>query len=429
MKNLIKILLPLYITLTISFTAKANDCEAESMIGQYYEQAKDQLSEQKCINIKISEIYEPEDHHMVYRWNMGDGKKKTGLDISHCYEKYGHYKATLDAKLPATEFISKNEMNLDIVIKEPVKINLFAESQWSIDQNATFSYTLSPLITYEIAQVYWQVGEEAFYCGKKELTHKFSTPGKYNLKILIQLKNMDGYYYLADHKEIEVTGNNIFGRELKNFFYKEHTPNPFLEDSINIAIIAHHTQMSWEYTIHQNDSLCIMLPNTQQYNLYLWQGNRFIEPISFSTKECNDSLATFLTVRKILREALENDLQVIMPISFEFNSTSLDGSAKKQLKRNVKLLQQLPGFTCIIGSFTHTGGALQINLEYSDARTQLVKQYLQKKLDQKTNLLMADARKETCLINTSFSENGEQTENEQLNGKTFIKIEGIEKAN
>ncbi len=419
-------LILIWLSISISFS-HGQPCEAESMFNQFYAQAKDHLAEQKCVKISISEVYKPEDHNMVYRWNTGDGKQKEGLDVTHCYEEYGRYTATLDAILPETDFISENEMSLDLVIKEPVKVALTGDDKADIEQTTSFSFSVSPLITYEVDQVYWQVGDTAFYCGIENLTHQFSIPGKYVVKLLIRLENLDGYFYIADHRTIEVKGHNIFGHQLEAFFRAQEDFNPFLADKVHLAFVNQAGNNYYQYQLEADDSLYLLLPPAQSYEIYLWRGNRYTSPLSFSTAGCKDSLATFTIIRSAIQDVLSANPEFIPPVAFELNSTSLDRKVKKLLKGNVKKLKKFQGFTITVGSFTHTGGALHVNLDFSDARSELVKEYLENKLDKQVHLQIANAREETCLINTSLiTEN--YREDESFNGKTYLKISGIEKA-
>jgi hypothetical protein len=401
------------------------NCDAENMFKQFFDQSKNHLAEQKCIKISISEIYKPEDHNMVYRWHMGDGKEETGLDVSHCYENYGKYTATLDALLPETEFISENEMEVDIVIKEPVNVNIKGSGFSTINHETNFSYALTPLLTYEVDQVFWQVGKEHFFCGEI-LKHQFNIPGQYPVKLLIRLKNMDGYFFISEQKIIEVEGFNIFGVEFENLFQEDEEQNPFLKDHIHLAFVNGTSQKTIQFDINSVDSLCLFLPAQQHYEMHIWQGNKYIKPVNFSTSEFSDSLYSFTKIRSAILEAISGKSYSLSPISFDLNSTSLDRNIKKILKSNAKKLHQLEGFKLTIGSYTHTGGALQVNLEYSDARSALVKEYLEDKLQNRVYFTIAQARNEKCLINTNYTTEGTQEEDERFNGKTYIKIAGIE---
>lgn len=418
----------LMLIMLMATSSFAQRCEAESMFNQHFAKSKNHLAEQKCVNIRISEIYKPENHDMVYRWNTGDGQQETGLDITHCYEEYGKYRATLDAVLPETEFLSENEMSLDVVIKEPVKVEINSVITAEIDQNTSFHFSLSPLITYEIDQTWWQVGDSVFYCGNKQLTHQFSVPGSYQVKLLIRLENLDGYFYISDQVTIEVKGNNVFGHELETFFQDHENSNPFLKDQVHLAVISTSDKTSFQHELKLKDSLCFLLPANHSYELYLWRGNRYSQPVKFSTKDCADSLATFTVIRSVVKNVLQGKVEILPPVEFGLNEKTMDRKVKKSLKRNAKRLKALAGFTCTIGSYTHTGGALHVNLDYSDARSLLVKEFLESKMKGKIHLMIADAREAKCLINTSYSVEKPTSEDERLNGKTYLKIEGIEKA-
>ncbi|MGK7394518.1 MAG: PKD domain-containing protein [Candidatus Cyclobacteriaceae bacterium M3_2C_046] len=411
-----------------NFYTASCSCPAEIVFKQNFNKAVPALPAQKCVKIDISQSYDQSENGLIYRWNMGDGHISNGMKISHCYEQYGEYQASLDVIIQENNdiIVSKNEMVLDLVIKEDVQLQLDGDSANFIKETSSFNYQLSPLITYKKADVYWDMGDGSFFCQTdNNISHTYAIPGIYLVRILIELNNKEGKFFIRSQKNIHITGFNLFGSEFIDKFEKaaQSRSNPFLSDPVFLMVTDQEKKEVIKHLeLNKSDSICLILPENNFYLLQIWQNNKFLPPVPFSTRNKSDSHATFKLVEDAVKQLLNQEPVDLKPIEFDYNQTRLNAQNKRLLKKTLDLLENIQPAGLKIGTFTHTGGALNINLKTSLQRSLAVKSYLQKEAKEEILIDVADPQQDTSLINTCVEVESSIQENPEFNRKAYIKL-------
>jgi hypothetical protein len=119
-----------------------------------------------------------------YIWIFSDGGRATGVKVIHCFPGPGKYKAVVDIENLVTKEVKKAEKTYDMdltPIEQPyITSPLVSQEGQQITLNADSTY----LPGWNIAQYYWNFGDESFAVGK-EVTHKFIKSGEYNVQLIV----------------------------------------------------------------------------------------------------------------------------------------------------------------------------------------------------------------------------------------------------
>ena len=119
---------------------------------------------------------------LMYEWNFGNGIKKRGLEVSHCFEKPGVYQINLNIIDLITNSVYMNEATYDIDIT-PIRGPYFSLPDTVVvgvllDLNATKSK-----IEKSFARNYfWDLGDGTILDGALA-THSYASAGEYHLRL------------------------------------------------------------------------------------------------------------------------------------------------------------------------------------------------------------------------------------------------------
>jgi outer membrane protein OmpA-like peptidoglycan-associated protein len=142
-----------------------------------------------CYTFFESGTMEKEDLPLVYEWDFGDGKKKRGLETTHCYENPGFYNINLNIIDTITGKVFFNEASYVMEVKE------ITRPHFSFAANHTGSYVFnaykSRLPESTITDYLWDFGDGHSGEGK-EVVHRFRDTGTYNITLLVKGKTTDG---------------------------------------------------------------------------------------------------------------------------------------------------------------------------------------------------------------------------------------------
>lgn len=76
----------------------------------------------KCVVIDLSQSDGLKERKMIFTWNLGDGTRRDGLIVEHCYADYGTYPIRLDVRDSATGLFIRNELSTSITVS-PMGLN------------------------------------------------------------------------------------------------------------------------------------------------------------------------------------------------------------------------------------------------------------------------------------------------------------------
>jgi outer membrane protein OmpA-like peptidoglycan-associated protein len=125
---------------------------------------------------------------LMYEWDFGNGIKKRGLEVHHCFEKAGNYKINLNIIDLVTNQLYMNEASYDINI-EPIKGPYFTLSDTSfsnteLDLNASKSF----LDKTEILDYFWDFGDGHLKQGI-DIQHFYKTTGTFFPRLGVRFRD------------------------------------------------------------------------------------------------------------------------------------------------------------------------------------------------------------------------------------------------
>lgn len=402
-----------------------DDCNSKDSFIRLYSYAKNELTEQKCVQIDVTASYDSAGANLELHWDLGDGEKDKGLQVKHCYHEFGFYQAKLSILSQAGDTISANEMTLDIVIKEAVSLFMDVPDTVAMDSAFSPGWRTSELLSYHIENIYFDFGDNSYAC-VENASHSYEAPGFYTIRMLMVLSAADGEFYLKAEKKIFVEGFNLSGKELCAYFddYNESLEVNYLNEPVRISLTALADQkIILTRELSPGSDFGLIPPLNTPAWLFIWRANHLMKPMLLPA--ATDSVQGYMNILNLINEHLEVAPLTLKPVYFKLNETKPDPKNKKVLKENIKLLQSLPEVVVKIGSHTHSGGMRGIAEAYALTRSEYLKTAIGDVLGDKVEAFIDSVQTDPSLINTCFDDPECAYENEELNGRSDIKIIAI----
>jgi hypothetical protein len=176
--------------LNISVIAQS-DCDAEQVFIKYTGTCEVYDKDFYCINADLTNSISANIPTTTFIWLMGDGNKKTGKKIQHCYKGYGKYTITLLAK----SYVGK--MLLTDTTYHEVDISNFAIFSPQRLENKQFYFDASEAFidnSFQIKKYYWDFGDGNFKCGGMNplAYHQYEKIGSYEIRMIVEGENENG---------------------------------------------------------------------------------------------------------------------------------------------------------------------------------------------------------------------------------------------
>lgn len=127
---------------------------------------------------------------MVYEWDFGDGTKKRGLEVRHCFKKIGNYSVQLNIIEKASGNLFYNELSYDFEVEEPKQF--YIDCPDTIARNKQFAINTQNVFIpkHTIKDYFWFFGDGKFIAGNRPLIpHVYKADGEYTLKLGVIAKN------------------------------------------------------------------------------------------------------------------------------------------------------------------------------------------------------------------------------------------------
>lgn len=119
---------------------------------------------------------------LIYEWKLGDGTKKRGLEVHHCYEKPGVYVVQLNVVDLLTEKVYFNEATYELKINKATTPYIKSpDSVWA-GYEIIFDAGLSVMPACDIESYEWNMGDGTFKRGEK-IRHSYNAEGVYDVKL------------------------------------------------------------------------------------------------------------------------------------------------------------------------------------------------------------------------------------------------------
>lgn len=119
---------------------------------------------------------------LIYEWDFGNGIKKRGLEVNHCFNEPGKHKVNLNIIDLITDQLYMNEASYELDIA-PIKGPYFSLPDTTmIDEVLSLDASRSNVENATIQKYYWDFGDGVLQEGKV-VDHAYKTGGRYIVKL------------------------------------------------------------------------------------------------------------------------------------------------------------------------------------------------------------------------------------------------------
>ncbi|MBC7390914.1 MAG: OmpA family protein [Opitutaceae bacterium] len=159
---------------------------------------------------------------LIYEWDFGNGIKKRGLEVNHCFETPGVHTINLNIVDLVTNQLYMNEASYDLTIEE-IKGPYFTLSD-TILANTAFELdaSQSKIAKANVLKYYWDMGDGTLV-ESKATSHSYKAPGDYFLRLGVNCRDSINFatFNKCVVKKINVTEPSYF-KDKKRYAYKPY---------------------------------------------------------------------------------------------------------------------------------------------------------------------------------------------------------------
>ena len=119
---------------------------------------------------------------LIYEWDLGDGTKKRGKEVEHCYSKPGKYLIKLNLLDSITGEFTENFDSYEFTVEPTEQPYISALDTGYVDLPIKFDSHKTNLKDIIIQNFTWYFGDGEWEYGSED-THKFIQPGTYNINL------------------------------------------------------------------------------------------------------------------------------------------------------------------------------------------------------------------------------------------------------
>lgn len=142
---------------------------------------------------------------MTYEWSFGDGTRKRGLEVSHCFENDGKFNVELNVVDKTTGLLFYNEVSYEFELKSEKQLYIHAPDTVKTGLEIMMHPYYTNVDSVEIFKHYWDFGDGNFSF-KDSPKHSYKNEGVYTIMLGVTgIKNKLPYKACIT-KKIKVTG-------------------------------------------------------------------------------------------------------------------------------------------------------------------------------------------------------------------------------
>lgn len=379
-----------FLSLTLA-QGDANCTKAQNFFESFVGDCKSSISAQNCVHLDVTDSYDFEGKEFLFKWEMGDGTALDGMEINHCYQLPGNYKASLTLIDPVTKTVLKEEAEVDITIKGEFELVMNTVDTSEVGKQVEFNYELKyPESLYQVQDVYWHFGDGTFSC-EKVPRHTYSSAGSFKTNLLVTLSSGSHTEVLCMSDTLHIKLSDPSEGILSKLFDGTKMESRFLADEVHYKIL---TKQSDKYSeVVDHDSLSGGLT----YKLLAYRGDLIFSSEEIITSDTSDVANAINNYARSLAEAVPLKFKSLF---FELDESDLSKKNKKILRQNIELLEEFPMIQLLIGVYTTSTGSISKGVELSVARGNLIKDYLIENGISPNRINVADPTDNRSLINS-----------------------------
>ncbi len=146
---------------------------------------------------------------IAYEWNMGDGVKKSGREVSHIYEKPGTYTVRLDIADDAEADNSTAHDTLKVFVNDPPVADAGEDQRAAVGETVRFDGSDSFDPDGELIEFIWNFGDDTMLTldsALEPVTHAYEEPGEYLMTLTV--RDSSGSSSDMNHDQMTVIVND-----------------------------------------------------------------------------------------------------------------------------------------------------------------------------------------------------------------------------
>jgi outer membrane protein OmpA-like peptidoglycan-associated protein/tetratricopeptide (TPR) repeat protein len=419
----------------------------------------------------------------VYEWDLGDGVRRRGMTVEHCYENPGNYLVRLRILDSYSHQPLMIQTEYEVEVRDVRQVYVESRDSARVGQPVHFDALKSdPREDCTFNAVYWEFGDGNSATGP-EVDHSYRRPGDYRVRMVLSGKsNAGGKCEVCTYKEIHVSrdyrGYSLAERQREKTLLSEEPLDPSEMLFLEISKPGYKTKIipyvSTDTSAIRQDSVRlepeinevvltgmivaavgigpladvnIMLRDmegremrkersaTGSFAIPVPTGERF--ELIFEKEGYLQERRTLGPYRgRLLPDPIEIKLRrveigatvLLQNIFYDFNQHTLRAESKPELDRVARVLEDNPSIRVELGAHTDSRGADDYNLRLSQRRAESAVNYLIRKGIARDRIV-ARGYGEQRPVNACI--NGVECDEwaHQANRRTEIKVLGVSNVN
>jgi len=172
-----------------------------------------------------------------YKWNLGDGTKKSGINVTHAFQKPGTYRVRLAVTDDSNAKNKTDTDTLKVIVNDPPIARVGKDRRASVRETIIFNASKSMDKDGKLIEYLWDFGdgtEQKTTAKTKTVKHSYSDPGKYIIKLTVKDNSgsssntsQDTALVVINHPPVAVAGldQHVKTREVKFDASGSHDPD------------------------------------------------------------------------------------------------------------------------------------------------------------------------------------------------------------
>jgi len=174
-----------------------------------FENSQPQEENNYCYVLYEEGAVNPDTSMLEYEWSFGDGKKKRGLEVEHCFNGPGDYTLELNVIDKLTGEVFYTQATYPLLIEDVKQVYINCPDTVEVGQEVRFDARKTNITDFDIYRYYWDFGDGRKTRGT-EATHIYTTIGTYIVQLgAVSREDRDGNTQQSGvYKSIEVVGSS-----------------------------------------------------------------------------------------------------------------------------------------------------------------------------------------------------------------------------
>ncbi len=362
-------------------------------------------------------LKEPEELAWVdFRWDFADGTSIEGDTVRKCFSNGESQHVMLNVIDRKAQIMSMGERELDVELNQ---VHVFSglKDTLLVGEPIDFQWKVSLPKELESPKYSWAIG------GKEQSSEKIdvSRPFSDTLSLKVEWATKQAIFLFEEKQPLVVLGA-INRKAVDELFEDEHGQGRFLVDVPHMVLFEQtHEGLIKVDSLSENPHP-LRISKGKDYLLCAWKGNLIAKSQAFSTVDCESLAEAQTKYNEAFDRMMMEEKLCLLPVTYSLDSDRLSFKEKSVLRHNAKILKKYPELLVEVGSYTHTDGGWRRNTTLSQKRSEEIMAYLTSKRDGGLgDIKVVDASGNEKLWNSV----GAAMEDEELNGRTELKVRGI----